>query len=351
MILKNRLGYCLPDLHSLSIHTMQKKVIVFWMMLLWVCLVQAYAQDRPKMYYTDTSATGIMIAKDPVVVKFKDRYLMYYSKQTFQNKADGMQGWNIGIAESNDLYQWRKIGEIKPDASYEQRGLCAPGAIVKDGRVHLFYQTYGNGPKDAICHAWSTDGINFTRDASNPIFSPKGDWTNGRAIDAEVYFYKKKYYLYFATRDKAGEIQKQGVATASANTDFSRDDWEQASDRAILAPVHAWEGKCVEGASIIKRNNKLYMFYAGSYNNMPQQIGVAESTDGVHWRRLSDEPFLGNGLQGSWNSSESGHPGVFEDSDGQTYLFYQGNNNRGKSWFLSNRKIGWNKNGPYLLAE
>jgi beta-1,2-mannobiose phosphorylase / 1,2-beta-oligomannan phosphorylase len=324
---------------------------LLWVLIFGMMTLTAAAQDKPKMYFTDTAATGIRIAKDPVVVKFQGRYLMYYSKQIFQNSKDGMQGWNIGIAESRDLYHWEKIAEIKPEATYEQRGLCAPGAMVKDGKVHLFYQTYGNGPKDAICHAWSTDGVHFTRNESNPIFSPKGDWTNGRAIDAEVYLHNDTWFLYFATRDKAGEIQKQGVATAPGNTSFDRADWKQAADYSILEPELDWEGKCIEGASIIRRNNKLYMFYAGSYNNAPQQIGVAESTDGINWKRTSDKPFLANGKPGSWNSSESGHPGIFEDTDGQTYLFFQGNDNKGKSWYLSNLKIGWTKNGPYIMKE
>lgn len=324
-----------------------KKLI--WILLFGAMKLSVAAQDNPKMYYTDTSASGIFIAKDPVVVKFKGHYLMYYSKRAFQDGENGMLGWNIGIAQSDDLYHWRKIAEIKPDADYEQRGLCAPGALVKEGKIHLFYQTYGNGSKDAICHAWSADGVKFVRDPSNPIFSPVGEWTNGRAIDAEVYCYKDKYFLYFATRDKAGMIQKQGVATAPADTKFGRGDWKQAADGAILEPALDWEGQCIEGASVIKKNNKLYMFYAGSYNNMPQQIGVAESTDGIHWQRISEKPFLANGLPGTWNSSESGHPGIFEDEDGQTYLFYQGNNENGKTWYLSNVKIGWNEEGPYVI--
>ncbi|OOQ56763.1 family 43 glycosylhydrolase [Mucilaginibacter pedocola] len=324
---------------------------LYLLLLAVLCGFRTSAQQKPKMYFTDTSATGIMVAKDPVVVKFKGRYLMYYSKQVFRNSADGMQGWNIGIAESKDLYNWHKVAEISPEAEYEKKGLCAPGALIRDGQVHLFYQTYGNGPKDAICHAQSADGLHFTRDASNPIFSPKGDWTNGRAIDAEVYFYKQQYFLYFATRDPAGQIQKQGVATAKAGSNFGREDWKQASDNSILYPALDWEGQCIEGASVIKRNNKLYMFYAGSYNNVPQQIGVAESKDGISWKRVSDKPFLANGAPGSWNTSESGHPCIFEDEDGQTYLFYQGNNDKGKSWYLSNLKIGWTKKGPYILPN
>lgn len=320
-------------------------------MILIFCVVQAYGQKNPKMYFTDTAATGIKIAKDPVVVNFKGKYLMYFSKRTFADAKDGMLGWNIGIAESKDLYNWHKIGEIKPGASYEAKGLCAPGAIVKNGKIHLFYQTYGNGAKDAICHAWSSDGVNFDRDSTNPIFSPNGDWTNGRAIDAEVYAYKEKYFLYFATRDSAGMIQKQGVATASAKAGFGKSAWKQAVNQSILFPELDWEGKCIEGASIIKRNNKLYMFYAGSYNNDPQQIGVAESLDGLNWKRISNKPFLANGAPGSWNNSESGHPCIFEDLDGKTYLFFQGNNDKGKSWYLSNVRIGWKKSGPYIIAN
>ena len=151
-------------------------------------------------------------------------------------------------------------------------------------KIHLFYQTYGNGKNDAICHAVSTDGIHFDRDPSNPVFHPTGDWNCGRAIDAEVCEFNGKYFLYFATRDKDFKIQMQGVATASLNTDFNREDWTQACDKSILYPECDWEGECIEGASIVKKDNKLYMFYAGAYNNAPQQIGVAESEDGIVWK-------------------------------------------------------------------
>lgn len=314
-----------------------------------LCVTALNAQKLPRMYFSDSTTTGIPLAKDPVVVKFKGRYLMYYSRKTYNDGSNGMLGWNIGIAQSKDLYNWVKIGEIKPTAAYEQKGLCAPGALILNGKVHLFYQTYGNGPKDAVCHATSVDGINFVRDASNPIFHPTGNWTNGRAIDAEVYPFKNSYFLYFATRDSTGRIQKQGVAMASSGTDFSRSGWKQAADSSILKPTLKWEGDCVEGASVIKRNNKLYMFYAGNYNNAPQQIGVAVSSDGITWKRLSDQPFLPNGKPGTWNSSESGHPCIFEDANGKTYLFYQGNDDNGKTWHLSNLQIGWTEKGPYII--
>ena len=321
-----------------------KKTIFLLSFLLFA--VVAVAQT-PKMYYGDDSRTGQPFSKDPHVVKFNGRYLMYYT--IAESVKPPKTGLGIGIAESHDLINWRKVGEITPapDAEYERKGIAAPGALVRDGKVHLFYQTYGNGKKDAICHATSEDGINFKRNPTNPIFSPTGDWNCGRAIDAEVAFFKGRYYLYFATRDKDFKIQMQGVASAPASTNFNREDWTQECDESILKPELDWEKKCIEAASVIRRKGKLVMFYAGAYNNEPQQIGVAVSKDGVNWKRMSDTPFLANGKPGEWNASESGHPHIFQDEDGRTYLFFQGNNKKNQ-WYLSNLEVFWKGWKPYL---
>jgi predicted GH43/DUF377 family glycosyl hydrolase len=305
--------------------------------------------SKPVMMFCDTSRTGIPFSKDPHVVRFSGKYLMYYSIPPYKDRLSSVQGWSIGIAESNDLTSWKKIGEVTPSAEYESKGLCAPCALVINGKVHLFYQTYGNGRNDAICHALSDDGINFVRSATNPVFHPNGSWNCGRAIDAEVIEFNGKYYLYYATRDPDYKIQMQGVAVAPGSTNFERQEWKNISaDGPIFKPELPWEKDCIEGASVIERKGKLYMFYAGAYNNAPQQIGVAVSNDAVNWERLSDIPFLKNGDSGEWNSSESGHPHIFKDSNGKTYLFYQGNNDNGKTWFISKVEVRWNRKGPYI---
>jgi predicted GH43/DUF377 family glycosyl hydrolase len=321
-----------------------KKTIFLLSFLLFALVAVA---QTPKMYYGDDSRTGQPFSKDPHVVKFNGRYLMYYT--IAESVKPPKTGLGIGIAESHDLINWRKVGEITPapDAEYERKGIAAPGALVRDGKVHLFYQTYGNGKKDAICHATSEDGINFKRNPTNPIFSPTGDWNCGRAIDAEVAFFKGRYYLYFATRDMDLKVQMQGVASAPASTNFNREDWTQECDESILKPELDWEKMCIEAASVIRRKGRLVMFYAGAYNNDPQQIGVAVSKDGVNWKRMSDTPFLANGKPGEWNARESGHPHIFQDEDGRTYLFFQGNNKAGQ-WYLSNVEVFWKGWKPYL---
>ncbi len=312
-----------------------------------ILLFLAFSDSQMFAYefiYGDDSRTGTLFAKDPAIVHHGGRYLLYYSIPP--HTASDWEGWNIGIAESRDLRRWKRIGELTPVADYEAKGLCAPGVIERGDTIHLFYQTYGNGPKDAICHAWSIDGVKFYRDPSNPIFRPTGDWNCGRAIDADVIRFRDKYFLYFATRDPQFERQMLGVATAPLTTDFSRGDWTLAVDAPILQPELPWEGKCTEGASVIEYKKRLYMFYAADYNNSPQQIGLAVSDDGLTWKRCSTNPFLKNGYPGEWNECESGHPCVFRDRKGQTHLFFQGNNSFGRHWLLSSVPLEWTKQGP-----
>ncbi len=303
--------------------------------------------------WADTSR-GRAFSKDPSVIRFGGRYLLYYSIPPFGDKRQG-DGWAIGVAASSDLRSWKKAAEVLPAAEYEAKGLCAPCAVVIDGRVHLFYQTYGNGPKDAICHAVSTDGIEFKRNGTNPVFSPAGrPWSSGRAIDAEVFFFAGRWRMLAATRDPEMKVQMIVGAIGAAEPRFDREVWSMPGvlgEGPVLKPELAWERQCIEAPSVVARDGRLVMFYAGGYNNEPQQIGAATSADGLSWRRLSPEPILPAGAPGTWNSSESGHPGAFVDQDGTTTLFFQGNDDKGKTWHLSSRQVRWDGLRPAVVPE
>ncbi len=286
-------------------------------------------------------------AKDPAVIKYNGMYYLYYTVlYTVDPKKHG-----VGIAHSSDMENWEHDGFVPETQECEKNGICAPAAIVLDGKVHLFYQTYGNGEKDAICHAVSVDGINFTKDETNPVCHPENTWCCGRAIDADVCVFDGKLLLYYATRDHNYEIQKIGVAAAPVNSSFSRNDFVHLHSASVLLPEYKWEGKCIEAPATLVRDGKIYMFYGGSYNCTPQQIGCAVSSDGVLFKRLFEKPFITNGEKGAWNESESGHPYVFEDEDGKVYLFYQGSADMGKTWYLTRTEIKFDEHGvPYYTS-
>lgn len=309
------------------------------------------------MLFTDENHD--CFAKDPAVVRFKGKYFLYYSMAAVRAENGevntGMRNaqatFGIGIAQSEDLEHWNILGEVPTSQPCEGNGIAAPGALVLNGRVHLFYQTYGNGPKDAICHAESDDGIHFIKDETNPVFSPTPDWCNGRAIDADVCLFRGKAFLYFATRDHKGEIQKIGGALAEPDSGFSRDSWHQIAIGSLLAPELTWEGQCTEAPAVIENNGQLFLFYGGSYNCKPQQIGAAVSEDGCFFRRLSPEPILPCGAPGSWHSSESGHPFAFRDEDGTAHLFFQGSSDNGKTWYLSRKTLCFDENNRPFFPE
>lgn len=315
--------------------------LVMFVICLGVAAGSCRALDKPQMYYGDDTY-GRPFAKDPDVVRFGGGCYMYYSMRM-------PKGFAVGIARSDDLVEWEKCGNLLPGEGCDKNGLAAPAAIVLDDKVHLFYQSYGNGPKDAICHAVSRDGVNFTRNPSNPIFRPGGEWNCGRAIDADVIVFGDRLLLYWATRDPTFKVQMLGVSSAPLGCDYAADKWTQLCDKSILKPELAWEKNCIEAPAVVEHDGRLFMFYAGAYNNEPQQIGAAVSSDGVEWRRLSERPLLPNGGEGQWNSSESGHPGIFTDDDGKMYLFFQGNNDKGRTWYLSKMFVRWEEKGPYLV--
>ena len=282
-------------------------------------------------------------AKDPAVVRFGGCGYLYYS----QRYKDGRFG--IGIAVSEDLDHWTPAGEVEITQPCEQNGIAAPGAIVLDGKVHLFYQTYGNGKNDAICHAFSTDGIHFEKNPENPVFAPEASWCVGRAIDADVCVFHRKLHMYFATRDHDMRVQKLGGAWAELNSGFGRNAWHMLAQQSLLTPELQWEGECIEAPATLVHENQIYLFYGGSYNCTPQQIGCAVSRDGVFFERLSTQPFLPCGRPEAWNSSESGHPYVFQDEDGSIHLFYQGSTDMGETWYLSKTKLRFEHGVPQRM--
>lgn len=124
------------------------------------------------MMFTDSSYQS-RLAKDPAVVRYGQYYFMYYSN--YRLSADGKEAWGDRYCMQPGI--WRigeKLQDLEPEGELECRGICAPGAIVLDGKIHLFYQTYGCFERDSICHAWSGDGIHFTRNETNPILRARG---------------------------------------------------------------------------------------------------------------------------------------------------------------------------------
>jgi len=318
------------------------------------------------MRFGDTSRTFEPFAKDPTVIRHGGRYLMYYSLPGYDkgkrpaNEPKENFGWHIGIASSTNLVDWTRIGDMDLRDVTGKRIWNSGAPCVKklDGKIHLFYQhgdpVAGKGSwENMLWHATSEDGLVFRNTHAEPSFCPNNAWAFKRAIDAEVYRVGDELVLMYVTRDKKRYRQFLGLAKAKWGSAYGPEDFvDVTTERPLLAPEMPWEKHCIEAPTVLQRDGIWYLFYAGAYNNEYQMTGLAVSDDGFNFRRVGKDGLIFPvGAKGSWNEGESGHPGVFEDDDGQVYLFFQGKASLTATYYLSVCKVKFEDVGAMASVQ
>lgn len=93
-------------------------------------------------------------------------YHMWYA-----GRGDNNQ---IFYATSPDGITWTKHGEpvltLGGDFTWDNGEIAAPAVLYTNSRYDMWYQGYSRGTLQRyIGHAWSTDGINWTKDPLNPV--------------------------------------------------------------------------------------------------------------------------------------------------------------------------------------
>ena len=93
----------------------------------------AKSAAKPPMMWGDSTRLGRPFAKDPSVIRCGGRYLLYFSMAPWAKELappNASRGWAIGIAESRDLVNWKKVGDILPEQ--EVLNLLSAGYLYKE---------------------------------------------------------------------------------------------------------------------------------------------------------------------------------------------------------------------------
>ena len=196
------------------------------------------------------------------IIKENGMYKMYYSGAVEAHKP-----WQIGLAISSDGINWEKYpNPVINSGDGWDYSIGADAIVKRDSIYYLYYRgwqpplTYQEGL------ATSTDGINWTKYAGNPVLTPSENWEGTGAYYTSVIFENKEFkMLYMGTNAEFGKaISDDGIhwIKDSGNPYFSG---SQTSNNWCSRPVYPY---------LIKVGNIYKVYYNSSVStNNPQAIG------------------------------------------------------------------------------
>jgi len=105
------------------------------------------------------------------------------------------------------------------------------------------------------------------------------------------------YHLYYlqAPRTLSDPNLRHGIATVGHAVSHDLRQWIHCGTALEAGQLGSWDDRAIWTGSVIVRDNLAYMFYTGlcqAERGFVQRIGLAVSTDLVHWERHPANPLL-----------------------------------------------------------
>lgn len=265
---------------------------------------------------------------DPFVRRIDNHYIMIVSHRNTKS---------IVRCDSNDGIHWSNpVSVLKPnkESGWEDR-VNRACYWIKDGVWYLWYT--GMNEKEAkIGLAVSKDGYSFKRYQQNPIIVPTESHEQGAVMnpcvlwdDADFVF--KMWY-------SAGEKFEPDVLCLATSKDGI--NWEKHGQNPVFTHgVDKYDQCKVGGCDVVKVNGRYLQFYIGYENIDNARICVAESNDGIDWKRIKQNPIL-SPTKGAWDSDAVYKPSVcFDIKKNNAYLWYNGRKGHNEYIALATKKL------------
>ncbi len=161
--------------------------------------------------------------------------------------------------------------------------------------------------------ATSPDGVHWRKQGR--VLSPSGwegdHWaTNGTALlvgEELLYWYQ------------AGDPVRITLARSPDSVVWHK----EAGPVLSTGPRGSFDELGVADPYVIRAGGRLYLFYLGTDRARRQRLGVARSSDGVHWEKLRSNPLLELGAPDAFDEIGLGEPAVWS-SGGSYWMLYTG---------------------------
>jgi predicted GH43/DUF377 family glycosyl hydrolase len=185
---------------------------------------------------------------------------------------------------------WSRASEtpiISPQGGgWESAGTFNPAVVVHDGKIVMLYRAQDAHGTSRLGYAESTDGIHFTR-RSEPVLSPEADYEkDGGVEDPRLVQFEDMYYLTYT-----GYNTKDAQLCLATSRDLIH--WDR---KGVLLPAYKgnWNTGWTKSGAIVpeKIDGKYWMYFLGTTPDKNDQMGLAYSSDLIHWTEATKTPVL-----------------------------------------------------------
>jgi predicted GH43/DUF377 family glycosyl hydrolase len=242
---------------------------------------------------------------------------------------------------------------LKPTTGWTAAGVFNPAAIKVGSKTVLLFRAQDANHTSRIGYAESPDGLHFT-ERPEPVLSPEAPYEkNGGVEDPRVVQINGTYYLTYTGYD--GHSAQLCLATSKDLIHWTR--------QGVILPAYkgTWNTQWTKSGAILPRqvNGKWWMYYLGTRTDSDGKprdyMGLAESTDLLHWKDATDKPVLARRPDAfDARVMEPGPAPIFTDAG--ILLLYNGANEKlvyGPGWVLFDkqdpRRVIARADAPFIL--
>ena len=253
-----------------------------------------------------------------------EQYHMWYTAGEFPALGGEL---SIGHAVSDDGLSWTK-DEVNPvftrgdGVAWDDKSVYKAAVLKIDSTYHMWYTGYSNeGGIIGIGHATSDDGLEWNRDDSQPVLTvgTSGEWDDSRVAHPTVVHDGSIFHMWYAGYKGDGSTIELGHATSADGSVWTKDP----QNPVISYDVEGWDNPQLDYPFAIYDGAEFHIWYNGG-GFLGWDIGYAKSVDGTNWDKHPD-PLLTRGDTGAWDSRYLSMPVVLHDAIAQKYrMWYRG---------------------------
>ena len=169
---------------------------------------------------------------------------------------------------------------------WESAGVFNPAVVMHDGKFVMLYRAQDRQGTSRLGYAESDDGIHFTR-RPEPVLSPDAEYEkDGGVEDPRLVKFGDTYYLTYT-----GYNTKDAQLCLATSHDLIH--WER---EGVILPAYKgnWNTGWTKSGAIVpeKIDGKYWMYFLGTTPDKNDQMGLAYSTDLIHWTEATKTPVL-----------------------------------------------------------